>query len=80
MSIYKRGGVYWYDFILDGRRYQKSTKLGNRREAQGFENEKRLSLAKDRDARKEAAERFGVKLDEVERCAVVPAARSAKSG
>src|SRR5215470_10898328 len=69
MSIYKRGNVYWYDFVLDGARYQGTTKLGNYRKAEEFEDEKRTRLAKERDARTEAAERFGVKPKEVGRCA-----------
>src|SRR5215467_10171428 len=74
MSIYERGSLYWYDFVFDGTRHQGSTKLSNRRAAQEFENAKRAELAKERDDRKKAAERFGVKLNEVARCC------SAKSG
>lgn len=69
MSIYKRGSLYWYDFILDGVRYQGSTKHSNKREAETFESDKRRDLANERDARKKAAERFGVKLNEVAQCA-----------
>lgn len=69
MSLYKRGSVYWYDFVLDGVRYQGSTKLGDKRKAGDVEDEKRLKLARERDGRKEAAQRFGVRAAEVERCA-----------
>jgi integrase len=68
MSLYKRGSVYWYDFILDGVRYQGSTKLSDKRKAGDVEDEKRLKLARERDARKDAAQRFGVTPAEVERC------------
>ena len=29
MSVYKRGGVYWYNFIFEGQRIRESTKLTN---------------------------------------------------
>src|SRR3974390_3497609 len=46
MSIYKRGNVFWYDFLFDGQRYQKSTKQGNQRVAQQIEAARRTQLAK----------------------------------
>jgi len=46
MSIYKRGGVYWYSFIFDGRRVQRSTKQGNRKAAIDIESAYRTALAK----------------------------------
>lgn len=68
MSIYKRGEVYWYDFVFDGQRYQASTKMGNRRSAEEIENDKRSHLARERDARSEAAKRFSLRLSEIDRC------------
>ncbi|MCZ6774156.1 MAG: hypothetical protein O7G83_19540, partial [Proteobacteria bacterium] len=33
MSMYKRGGVYWSYFYVNGVRYQQSTGTSNRRQA-----------------------------------------------
>lgn len=33
MSIYKRGGTYWYNFIFNGEKVQRSTKVGNAKDA-----------------------------------------------
>jgi integrase len=30
MSVYKRGGVYWFDFWFQGQRFRESTKLNNK--------------------------------------------------
>jgi hypothetical protein len=30
MSLYKRGGVYWYSFMFQGERVQVSTRQGSR--------------------------------------------------
>src|SRR5579883_2188671 len=46
MAIYKRGGVYWFSFVFDGRRIQKSTKQGNRKAAIDIESAYRTALAK----------------------------------
>src|SRR5215467_4167829 len=46
MSIYKRGNVYWYDFVFNGERHQGSTKQGNQRVAQQIEAAERTRLAK----------------------------------
>lgn len=46
MSVYKRGNVYWYEFIFDKQRIQKSTKQGNRRVARQMEADYRTKLAK----------------------------------
>ena len=46
MSIYKRGNVYWYDFLFNSVRYQGTTKQGNQRVAQQIEAAKRTQLAK----------------------------------
>ncbi len=45
MSVYKRGGVYWMDFWLRGRRHRESTKLSNKGAALQFEAEKRSQVA-----------------------------------
>lgn len=46
MAIYKRGGVYWFHFIFDGRHIQKSTKTKNKAAAREIEAAYRIKLAK----------------------------------
>lgn len=46
MSIFKRGNVYWYNFLFNGERIQKSTKQGNPRIARQIEAAHRTALAK----------------------------------
>lgn len=46
MSIYKRGGVYWYKFMWQGKLIRESTKLGNDKVARNMESAHRTSLAK----------------------------------
>lgn len=46
MSIYKRGGVYWYKFQWRGKLVRESTKLGNDKVARQMEAAHRTSLAK----------------------------------
>src|ERR1700751_2766784 len=46
MSIYKRGGVYWYKFMWHGRLVRESTKQGNDKVARQMESAHRTSLAK----------------------------------
>lgn len=46
MAVYKRGGTYWFTFVFDGRRIQKSTKQGNRKAAVDIESAYRTRLAK----------------------------------
>lgn len=43
--IYKRGGVYWYDFWFKGRRVRESTKQGNANVARNIAAAKRTALA-----------------------------------
>jgi len=47
MTIYRRGSVYWFDFVCKGRRIQRSTRQGNWRVAEQLEavERSRLSLA-----------------------------------
>jgi integrase len=45
MAVYKRGGTYWFTFIFDGRRIQKSSKQGNRKAAIDIESAYRTRLA-----------------------------------
>ena len=46
MAVYKRGGVWWYGFLFNGHRIQKSTKQSNKRAAEQMEAAHRTSLAK----------------------------------
>ncbi len=46
MALYKRGGVYWYEFVFDGRRIRRSTKQHNRRVAREIEAAYKTKLAK----------------------------------
>jgi integrase len=46
MSIYKRGGIYWYKFMWKGRVIRESTKQGNDKVARQMESAHRTSLAK----------------------------------
>ena len=47
MSIFKRGNVYWYHFLFNGKHIQKSTKQGNPRTARQMGAAHRTALAKD---------------------------------
>src|SRR5271163_81665 len=46
MSLYKRGGVYWYKFMWKGKLIRESTKQGNDKVARQMESAHRTSLAK----------------------------------
>jgi integrase len=46
MSLFKRGDVYWYEFVHDGRRYRKSAGVKNHRVAGDIERAFRTALAK----------------------------------
>jgi integrase len=46
MAVFKRGKFYWFEFWFQGERFQKSTKVTNRRDAEGIESAYRTKLAK----------------------------------
>ena len=46
MGIYKRGEVYWYKFMWQGRSVRESTKQGNDKVARQMEAAHRTSFAK----------------------------------
>lgn len=46
MAIYKRGDVYWFEFVWNGERIRESTKQGNRVVARQIESARRTQLAK----------------------------------
>ncbi len=47
MAIYKRGGVYWFGFVWQGERIQRSTHQHSQRVAEQIEAAYRTELAKD---------------------------------
>lgn len=46
MAVYKRGDVWWYEFVFQGERVRESTHQGNKRIAEQIEAAKRTQLAK----------------------------------
>jgi integrase len=46
MSVYKRGGKYWYSFVFNGERVQQSTKVGNKNDARDIEKAAWTQLAR----------------------------------
>lgn len=44
MSLFKRGGVYWSQFYVDGKRYQESTGTSNRRQGEAIEQKRKLEV------------------------------------
>jgi len=46
MSLYKRGGVYWYEFRFNGERIQESSHTSNKDAARKIESAHRVRLAK----------------------------------
>jgi hypothetical protein len=46
MALFKRGDVYWYEFVYGGRRYRKSANVKNQRAAGDIERAFRTALAK----------------------------------
>lgn len=46
MSVFKRGKVYWYEFVFKGDRIRESTHQRNRRAASDIESAHRTALAK----------------------------------
>ncbi len=46
MAVYKRGSVYWYEFVFGGQRIQRSAKTRNLRAAREIEAAAKLALAR----------------------------------
>jgi integrase len=46
MSVFKRGGVYWYEFVFKGERIRESTHQPNQNVARQMESAHRTALAK----------------------------------
>jgi integrase len=45
MAVFKRGGVYWYEFVFNGVRIRESSKLGNKELARKVETARRNAMA-----------------------------------
>jgi integrase len=48
MSVFKRGGIYWYEFVFKGQRVRESTRLTNKTAAINAEAAKRAELIQGR--------------------------------
>jgi integrase len=59
-------GVYWYKFMFERKTIRKSTRQTSAEKAKGMEDKERIRLAEERDARRNALERFN--CGEVARC------------
>src|ERR1700733_1626174 len=46
MRIFKRGSTYWFELVYEGQRFQKSTRVRNRRDAEDIASTFRTALAK----------------------------------
>jgi hypothetical protein len=46
MSVYKQGGIWWYEFYIGRKRYRSSTLSSDKTIAQKIEAEHRESLAR----------------------------------
>lgn len=46
MSVYKRGGIWWFKFSWKGELIRESTKVGNKRVAEQIESARKTQLAK----------------------------------
>jgi integrase len=46
MAVYLRGKTYWYSFVFNGRRIQRSAKVKNKKEAENIERAKWTQLAR----------------------------------
>src|ERR1051325_285028 len=46
MAVFKRGKIYWFHFVWNGERIQKSTKQSNKRVAEQIESAFKTKLAK----------------------------------
>jgi integrase len=46
MAVFKRGQVWWYEFVLSGERIRESTKQGNKRVAEQIEAARKTQFAK----------------------------------
>jgi hypothetical protein len=56
MSIFKRGSVYWYKFMWNGKVIRESTRQGNDKTARNRESTHRARLSKQHDAREDAGD------------------------
>lgn len=68
MAIFKRGKKYWFHFTLNGEHIQQSTNQGNRDVARNKEAEYRARLVKEREERKQKAEKLKCQPEELRNC------------
>jgi integrase len=66
MSIYKRGNVYWYKFMWNGKVIRESTKQGSDKKARDMQSKHRARLADEEKEHEKACEHLG--CSEVLRC------------
>ena len=66
--IYKRGSVYWYEFVWRGKRIRESTHQGNDRVAQNMENERRVTLIREQRETEDAVKKLGCRASDLLRC------------
>src|SRR4051812_28374322 len=46
MSLYKRGGVWWFEFVFDNHRIRESANTTNKRTAEQIQSARKTELAK----------------------------------
>ena len=69
MSTYKRGSVYWYKFMWNGKVIRKSTRQKNDRIARNMESAHRTRLAEEARVREEKAVQLGCEPAKLVTCA-----------
>jgi integrase len=69
MAVYRRGKVYWFNFILNGEHVQGSTQKRSRKEAKDVEAEHKVGLLEDYKKRKKKAEKINCKPEDLRHCA-----------
>jgi integrase len=68
MALYKRGDVYWCNFVYNGVHYQESTGKRTRKKAAEYEEDRRVEIRKEFDARAGKAKELGCSQEEIRRC------------
>src|SRR6266568_2247924 len=66
--IWKKGKVYWMDFVYNGKHFQESTKVRNKQDAEEIERAKRTQLAKNEVGLQKKPEKAAVPTLEDFRC------------
>lgn len=68
MSIFKRGSIYWFHFVLHGEHIQQSTNQGNRNVARNKEAECRDRIVRERNERVQKARKLSCKPEDLRNC------------